>query len=260
MDGQLLLLDKIKQSVPLDHRKIIQVCYSGPLISDFDGDLKTQENMVKTVITKAAILSNIKPFDVSNPNEMAVFNNMVATILKHYRSFTVNEMTTAFEFNLTGELTEDGSKVNHFQSFTFEFFSEVMKSFRERKARAFSVFNRAKPSMLEEPEPMDKEGAFHGLVNYRLTNGQFPFGWDWNGAFKYMWKNNLMPDDETMKDIMADMMEKKRELAAKKMKLATNLKERKEIEEESTEDSLKTSCRKEFVINYIEQNHISKAS
>lgn len=72
-------------------------------------------------------------------------------ICANYGNITIEEIRTAFDLAVKGELDVD---VKHFQNFSTLYFSQVMKAYQSRKGKAMMEFNR-----IQEKERMKEQGS-----------------------------------------------------------------------------------------------------
>ena len=96
----------------------------------------------------------------AEPYEIGRFCDVV---MRYYKSLSVNEIKLAFELLLIGELDpylpkdKNGEPdKNHYQSFSFEYISKVLKAYKKRKDRTWQKAHLALPDPTKK-EPTEED-------------------------------------------------------------------------------------------------------
>lgn len=106
----------------------------------------------------------------ADPYEIGRFCDVV---LRYYKRFSINEIKLAFELLLIGELDQYLPKdrnqqpdKNHYQSFSFEYISKVLRAYSRRRDRTWHKAHKALPVFEnKEPTEADRKESRERFVN-----------------------------------------------------------------------------------------------
>ena len=156
------------------------------LPSDFEKQLREKIGVILTMYAIKKIPDNLE-------------FKLLQTFLKtHFQRFTIKEFYLAFELNL---LREDDSKPQHFQNFSIEFISAVLKYFLYLKTDALGSLKRSLPSK-ELPEHKSTPKDFYDrLISFIKDKKILPSYWNWPAVYDHMEATGLVTEtDEELKN------------------------------------------------------------
>ena len=241
-NGELLSLNLKSQSLSKTNYAIIRSGLSGTPLNE----LEHPETIITAVISRIGVLTGIK-----EPPTTDLFDFLVKFILSNFKTFTPEEVYKAFELNILGEYPE---KVDHYQILGADYFSSVMKHYKNRKVEAYVEYHKLKADKSEEVIPMTDEQSYKGLITYIATNGKLPMAWNWSKVYDYMFAQKLFTENiDQMKEWAK--IEKESFLKGINQQLSTcsSVIEKQTLELEKSESSISHHLRKSYIIRFFDE-------
>ena len=199
---------------------------------------------VKAMLVKATYVIGINAM----PDDIAL-SVIVDQLQKYHSMITVEEVSTAIELNCAGKLA---SKIECYGQISANYLADVINLYQNEKLKtALKVKEMNEKMESEKPkEVATPEQCYNFIKNYKKEFGNVPKFADWHKAFDWMWKNGLTkPKDE----LIEWMNFEKSVLIAKitgRIKTASTLTEKRELELQLEEDAIKLELRKMYLTEH----------
>lgn len=119
---------------------------------------------------------------------------LIAGIIRNYSAYTLEEIYLAFELNMTDE----GNKIQHFNRFNFDYFTNVITAYRKKKQTAWIEYVKLKNDKLaiDPPKKATDEEIGKGVIKHYQVHGEMPQFANWWATFTYLWSSGQTHDKE----------------------------------------------------------------
>lgn len=154
------LLDRVQQaSVPIDRiQERVLKAEQHTRIADYDERTLVQEigTFMKPLFRDLGISHEPERYDAAR---------FMQAVREWFPTMTLAEVKLAFELHMMGKLPYEGKAPHHYQKFSFEFYTKVLKAYRQyqREARYELIQSVSRAALLEAPKPDP------GLAKYQLA-------------------------------------------------------------------------------------------
>lgn len=188
---------------------------------------------------------------------------LVEFIYESYPYLTSQEFIVAIKLNLKGDLApvklpngQTADRIECFGRVDVQYLTSVILEYQKSKQRAI-LAEKAAIEKMKDSMPKTKatpEESWNYILKEFKENGTPPKSSDWSGAFNYLWRSGKAKEfcdvsefGEKAKKVIMDEL-------TNRLKKASNLFERAEIEIDMQENMINMEIRKRFIIKYLYDN------
>lgn len=164
---------------------------------------------------------------------------------------TLEEVVVALKLNNSNQLPK---KVEHYGTFSGSYISDVIYQYQDH-AKLQTVLKVKEIMDNQESDKPKKvatpEQCYNFIKKFKTENGTMPQFADWHKAFDWMWQNGLT---KPRPELIEWMNFEKQVLIAKitgRIKTASNLTEKRELELSLSEEAIKLELRKMYITEHL---------
>jgi hypothetical protein len=123
----------------------------------------------------------------------------------YFDHVTPDEFQMAFELNSIGEL---GERIQHYQLFSVEFLSDVVKRYISMRDDTIVEFSRLCEPTEAEFSHNTPEEYYDRLLKYVTEKKEVPLFWNWQAVFRHMRDIGFVTEDDAWKKLFRDDVQK----------------------------------------------------
>lgn len=211
-----------------------------------DEDLDSLTERIRALLLPFSIILGIN----TQPTDIEI--SVLAQYLKEsHPLIALEEVVVALKLNNSNQLPK---KIEHYGTFSGSYLSDVIYQYQDH-AKIQTVL-KVKEIMDNQQSDKPKEVAtpdqcYNMIKKFKAENGTFPQFADWHKAFDWMWQNGLT---KPKAELIEWMNFEKSVLIAKitgRIKSASNLTEKRELELQLQEDAIKLELRKMYITEHL---------
>jgi hypothetical protein len=182
---------------------------------------------------------------LEKPPTTAEIEVVSGELLKYNSHITIEEIIIGLEMNASHKLD---TFVKHYQLFSIEYVTEIVKQYMEKKYEIMIDFNNkiAESYQLEQPKKSTPQECFNFIKKHFQENKTLPLTADWSSCFDWMWYEKILKE-EPLKVFMSKEKPRYIERINGLIKTSTTTFEKNKLELELSDGAISLHLRKKYI-------------